>query len=152
MKVTYEIIQNTNPSLTRPLQLLKAETSIPKKVTDICLPDDETFLDTKHSKRTTRPLRSDFGRTFTPFLGHSVWRKLHLVVVIRRAGVLILHGSAGRPHGGLLGRRLNVRVLPGSCGPLLLSSGHAVSTSTVEIMDLNASHQQVMIVTDDTGE
>lgn len=61
---------------------------------------------------------------------------LHLVVVVLRAGVLVLHGSTCCTHGRLLGRCLDMRVLPGSGGPLLLGFGHAGPTATVEVMNL----------------
>lgn len=71
------------------------------------------------------------------FLTSPALGALHLVVVVLRAGELILHGSASCPHGGLLGRRLDVGVLPGSRSPLLLSFGHARPSAAIEIMDLH---------------
>lgn len=63
-------------------------------------------------------------------------RGLHLVVAVLRAGVLVLHGSSCCTHGCLLGCFLDMRVLPGSCGPLLLSFGHAGPTAAVEVVNL----------------
>lgn len=60
---------------------------------------------------------------------------LHLVLVVWWAGVLVLHGSSGCSHSRLLGRCLDVRVLPGSGGPFLLSFGHAGPTAAVGIMN-----------------
>lgn len=68
-------------------------------------------------------------------------KRLHLVVMVLRAGILILHASCSCTQGGLLSCSLDVRVLPGSCGPFLLSFGHAGSTATVEIMDLHTNKQ-----------
>jgi len=61
---------------------------------------------------------------------------LHLVVVVLGAGVLVPRGPGRRPHGRLLGRSLDVRVLPGPRGPLLLSLGHAGPAAAVGVMDL----------------
>lgn len=66
-------------------------------------------------------------------------KRLHLVVMVLRTGELILHASCGCTQGCLLSCSLDVRVLPGSRGPFLLSFGHAGSTATVEIMDLHTN-------------
>lgn len=79
--------------------------------------------------------RPNFGMFVTSF--HSL-KRLHLVVLVLRSGELVLHASCGRAQGRLLSRSLDVRVLPGSRGPFLLSFGHAGSTAAVEIVDLHA--------------
>lgn len=74
--------------------------------------------------------------------------RLHGLVVVVGGGsrVLLLplplHGPLGRPHSCLLRCLLDVRVLPGSGRPLLLSLAHAAAAATVEVMDLRQTYKE----------
>lgn len=71
------------------------------------------------------------------------------VCVVGGGGILslrLIHGALGCPHGCILGCLLHVRVLPCSCGPLLLSFAETPPTAPVEFMNLyEEEHKEGLI-------